>query len=99
MIDPPLVQDGGAVIIRGAPLLAATYQAVLQAIAHRRLNGLPSADLQQLARALYRAHTEAMSDRGHELANALASSPCSNRHDSEFLDTAAASRLLGVGQR
>ena len=62
---PMIEQHDDSVIISGRPLLGAIYRAVLLGIAHRRANGVPSDDLQQLAKLLYRAY---MSPQRHELA-------------------------------
>ena len=60
---------------------------------------MPTHDLQQLARELYRAHMIAMSPRRHENDG---QPPAVSRCDSQNgdpIDTAAAARLLGVGIR
>ena len=97
--DPPVSQRDGAVVIRTTPMLAAAYRAVLVGIARRRADGLPSGDLQQLARALRRAHIDAMSQPRQPLADSIPVGPCSNSHDSAYVDSAAAAELLGLSRR
>ena len=73
-------QDGDTVTIRGAALLGVTYRAVLLGIRARRHDGLPSADLQQLARALRWAHD--MSRERHELVDPVRNQPGWNGQNS-----------------
>ena len=95
--DPLIMQDCDSVTIRGAPLLAATYRAVLQAIARRRRDGLPSHDLQTLAQALYRAH---MSPPRHELATIADHPPCSTHQSAcDWCDVAEAANILRLSRR
>jgi excisionase family DNA binding protein len=95
---PPITQVGGGVVIRGDALPMA-YRAVLHGIQRRRADGLPTADLQQLARALRRAHE--MSLERHLLANALASSSCCGGQDpcDDWCSTGEAASLLGLSRR
>ncbi len=91
-------QRGDTVIVSGAQMLAAAYRAVLHAIARRRLDGLPSADLQQLARALRRAHEVSLGRR--ELAEAAADQPELNRQDlSDRFSTGEAAAILQLSRR
>jgi excisionase family DNA binding protein len=97
---PPITQHGDCVTIRGAPLLAATYRTTLAGIARRRADGLPSADLQQLARELYRAHTIATSRSRHELGAAAASASRSNGQDgANLIGAGEAAALLRLSRR
>ena len=43
-------QRGDSIVITGRSMLGALYRSVLLGVAHRRANGVPSGDLQQLAR-------------------------------------------------
>jgi hypothetical protein len=96
----PVQQLGGTVTIQGAPLLAAAYRAVLLGIRQRRHDGLPSSDLQQLARALYRAHTEAASQTRHEVAPGGNDPPRLNGQDpSDLISVADAAGLLRLSKR
>ena len=94
-------QRADSVTIRGAPMLSATYRAVLHAIARRRHDGLPSSDLPELARALRRAHDEAVAHERHELATAAADQPRLNGQEprDDWCSTGEASVLLGLSRR
>jgi excisionase family DNA binding protein len=97
---PPITQHGGAVTIHGTAMLAATYRAVLAGIARRRADGLPTADLQQLARELYRAHTIATSRSRRELGAAAASASRSNGQDGvNLIGAGEAAALLRLSRR
>jgi hypothetical protein len=98
-MDQPVQQRDDTVTIHGAAALAATYRAVLLGIRQHRQDGLPTHELQQVARALFRAHTAAMSPPRHELSNALDSSACCGCQDGELIGSAEASRLLAMGRR
>ena len=95
---PPVQQLDGSVLIQGPQMLAAAYQSVLAGIKRRRADGLPSADLQQLARALRRAHIDASRPR-HRLAETLPAGSCCTCQDGELVSVAAAARMLSVGKR
>ena len=99
MTDPPIQQRDSAVTIQGAPMLASVYRAMLLGIRQRRHDGLPAHDLQALARALFRAHTVAVSPPRRELAVSTPPATQSNGRDGEFLGSAAAAALLGQTQR
>ena len=89
-------QDGDSVTIRGAPLLAALYRGVLQAIQRRRLDGLPSADLQQLARALRRAQDVAT---GTPIVQCIAEFVVSSGQDDDLISVGEAAGLLQLSRR
>ena len=89
-------QHDDSVTIVGRNLLAAVYRAVLLGIARRRSNGLPSADLQQLAQTLYRVLT---SPQRHEIDSAADTPAGWNSQDGDLVDSAEAARLLSVGRR
>jgi excisionase family DNA binding protein len=95
-----ITQRDDSVTIIGAPMLAATYRAVLLGIRQRSLDGLPSADLQRLARALFRAHTIAMSRPRRGLASHATGGPCSNGQDgADLISVGEAAALLRVSRR
>lgn len=97
---PPIQQAGDCVTIRGATTLAAAYRATLAGITRRRADGLPSGDLQQLARALRRAHIDATSQPRHQLADSTSAAPCSNGQDGDdWIGVAAAADCLSVSRR
>jgi excisionase family DNA binding protein len=97
---PPITQHDAAVTIRTAPMLAATYRATLAGIARRRADGLPTADLQQLARELYRAHTIAVSRSRRKVVAGAASASRSNSQDgANLIGAGEASALLGISRR
>ena len=91
-------QAGGTVTITGAHTLASVYRCVLLGIRQRRHDGLPSTDLQQLARALYRAH---MSPERHEVDGAVGDQPSSRSQEprDEWCTIGEASALLGLSRR
>jgi hypothetical protein len=89
-------QHDDSVTVSGKQLLGEVYRAVLGHIAHRRANGTPSHDLQQVARELYRAH---MSPQRHELPTDTDDQPCSEGQDGELIDSAEAAELLAVSRR
>jgi hypothetical protein len=89
-------QRDDSVTVSGRPLLGAVYRSVLLGVAHRRANGVPSLDLQQLAKLLYRAY---MSPQRHEIATAADDQPCSNSQDGELIDSAEGAQLLAVSRR
>jgi hypothetical protein len=94
--DPLGSQHGGAVTLTGGTMLASAYRATLAGIARRRRDGLPSHDLQELARALRRAH---MSAAGHKDAPAPPSeAPCNSQHG-DLVGSAAAAEILGTSPR
>jgi excisionase family DNA binding protein len=94
-----ITQDGDTVTIRGAPELAAVYRCVLLGIQRRRADGLPTADLQALARALYRAHLETSRPR-RSLAETLPTTPCCDGQGvCDWLSVGEASALLGISRR
>lgn len=94
-------QRDDSVTLSGAPLLAATYRCVLLGIRARRADGLPSHDLQQLARALRRAHD--VSHQRHEVTSNLDASSCwdhqQTRDDDDWCTTGEAAILLGLSRR
>src|SRR6478609_7108006 len=91
-------QKHDSVVITGAPLLAAAYRCVLAGIRQRRADGLPFGDLQELARALYRAHT--MSLERHEVASDDNTSARLNGQDpSDLVSVAEAAELLRLSRR
>jgi hypothetical protein len=93
-----ITQHSATVTISGAPLLAATYRAVLLGIRARRADGLPFGDLQELARALYRAHTT--SRTRHEVAPGGSDPPRLNGQDpSDLISVADAAGLLRLSKR
>ena len=96
---PPITQHGAAVTIRGAPTLAAAYRATLAGIARRRRDGLPSGDLQELARALRRAHIDAMSQPRHKDARPPKPEARCNSQDGDFVGSAVAAEILGTSTR
>ena len=96
---PPITQHDGVVTIQGAPALAAAYRATLAGIARRRADGLPASDLQQLARALRRAHIAAMSPQRHPLAKTPPGGSRSSGQDGALIDSVAVARLLSVSRR
>jgi excisionase family DNA binding protein len=97
---PPITQVGGGVVITGAPLLASVYRAVLLGIRQRRHDGLPSADLQALARVLYRAHLDAVSRSRRKVVAGAASASRSNSQDgANLIGAGEASTLLGISRR
>jgi excisionase family DNA binding protein len=79
-------------------MLAAAYRAVLLGIRTRRADGLPSSDLQQLARALRRAHE---SHERHDLASGGDDQPRLDGQDSrdEWCSTGEAAALLQLSRR
>lgn len=90
-------QRGDSVAIQGRPLLGAAYRATLLGIAHRRANGVPSGDLQELARLLYRAYT---SPQRHEIASAADTPAGLNGQDRDsWIATDEAAVLLGRSRR
>ena len=90
-------QAGDSVTITGKPILAATYRSVLRGIRARRSDGLPFADLQELATALYRAH---MSSERHELAGPSNIQPGLNGQDpSDRLSVGEAATILRLSRR
>ena len=86
-------QRGDSVTIQG--LLGAVYRSVLLGVAHRRANGVPSGDLQELARLLYRACT---SSQRHELPMGTGTAAGLKGQDGELIDSAEAARLLAVSR-
>ena len=103
MTDPdprPIQQHDDRVTIATAPMLAAVYRATLAGIARRRADGLPAGDLQELTRALYRAHSAAMSAGGHRLDETPTNPTCSGCHGaSDLISTTEAARILSVSPR
>ena len=92
--------DTDAVTIRGAPMLAAVYRCVLLGIRQKRADGLPAGDLQELARALRRAHDQAMSLKRHEVASDDNTSARLNGQDpSDLVSVADAAELLRLSKR
>ena len=93
-----ITQRDDSVTVSGAPLLAAVYHCVLLGIRVRRTNGLPFGDLQQLSRALYRAHT---SLQRHEVAPDSDTSPSWGHRQSrdDWCTTGEAAKLLGLSRR
>ena len=92
------VQRGDSVAIQGQPLLGAVYRAVLLGIAHRRANGVPGHDLQELARLLYRAYN--MSPQRHELDTAADTPEGLKGQDRDsWIATDEAAVLLGRSRR
>ena len=93
-----ITQHSATVTISGAPLLAATYRAVLLGIRARRADGLPFGDLQELARALYRAHT---SPERHNLDAGIETPPSCDHQQSrdDWCTTGEAASLLGLSRR
>jgi hypothetical protein len=89
-------QRGDSVTIQGRRLLGAVYRSVLLGVAHRRANGVPSGDLQELARLLYRACT---SSQRHELPMGTGTAAGLKGQDGELIDSAEAARLLAVSRR
>lgn len=98
MTDPPVQQLGGAVTIQGAPLLASVYRCVLAGIARRRHDGLPCADLLEVARALRRAH---VAHERQEVARDVDTSSCWGDQQSrdDWRTTGEAAALLGCSRR
>jgi excisionase family DNA binding protein len=97
---PPIVQDGATVTITGAALLAAVYRCVLDGIARRRRDGYPTHALQQLARALRRAHDEVTSYQRHEVSHAGETSACCDGQEPrDWCTTGEAALLLGLSRR
>jgi hypothetical protein len=79
-------------------MLGMVYRCVLLGIRARRADGLPFNDLQELARALYRAHD--MSLKRHEVDTDSDTSPCwDDQSACDWCDTAEASALLGCSRR
>ena len=75
MTDPPPITRTAT----ASPSAAPHYQRpTAPPIQRRRADGLPTADLQQLARALFRAHTIAMSRPRRGFASHATGGPCSN---------------------
>lgn len=108
--SPLPAQSGDSVTVAGAELLAQTYRAVLDAIARRRRDGLPTADLLQLARALRGAHDEAVRRSGlsphmslerHEGAVVDRRGACCDHQQSrdDWCTTGEAAILLGLSRR
>ena len=89
-------QRGDSIVITGRSMLGALYRSVLLGVAHRRANGVPRGDLQQLARLLYRAY---MSPQRHEIATAADDQPCSNSQDGALIGSATAAEILGLSRR
>ena len=89
-------QHDDSVVISGRPLLGATYRSVLLGAAHRRANGVPSHDLQELARLLYRAY---MSPQRHELPMGTDTAAGLKGQDGELIGSAEAAELLAVSRR
>ena len=85
-------QRGDSIVITGQSMLGRGLPRMLLGIAHRRANGVPSGDLQQLARLLYRAY---MSPQRHEIATAADNPACSNGQDRALIATATAAEILG----
>jgi hypothetical protein len=88
-----ITQRDDSITISGRPMLGAVYRSVLLGVAHRRANGAPSGDLQELARLLYRAY---VSPQRHEIATAADTSAGWN---GELIDSAEAAQLLAVSRR
>jgi excisionase family DNA binding protein len=101
MTDPPITEDGGSVTIRGAPMLGAAYRSALDGIARRRRDGAPTHDLQQLARALRRAHDAAMSPTRHKDASDVVRGACCEHQSAcdGWHTTREMAALLGRSQR
>src|SRR3954454_262544 len=97
---PPVQQRDDAVTIQTAEMLASVYRCVLHGITRRRRDGAPTADLQQLARELRRAHIAATSQPRHQLAEPLPPRSCSNGQDGvELIGVTEAATLLSLSTR
>jgi excisionase family DNA binding protein len=93
-----IIQRGDSVTIIGAPILAAAYRSVLLGIRARRADGLPSRDLQELARALRRAHDA--SPPRHLLGDTpTAGACCEGQAAGAWCSAGEAAFLLGVSRR
>ena len=93
-----IIQRDDAVTLSGAPTLAAAYRATLLGIRARRTDGLPFRDLQELARALRRAHDASL--ERHEFVPGRSDSPRLNGQDpSDLISVAEAADLLRLSKR
>jgi excisionase family DNA binding protein len=92
-------QCDDSVTLTGAPTLAAAYRATLCGIRARRADGLPFGDLQELARALRRAHDA--SRKRHEFVPDSDTSPSWGHQQSrdDWCTTGEAAALLGLSRR
>jgi hypothetical protein len=89
-----------SVTITGAPMLAMVYRSVLLGIRQHRTDGLPSSDLLALAKVLRRAHINAMSGSGHELADPAPGQPCcACRGGADLIGVSEAAVILSISPR
>jgi excisionase family DNA binding protein len=93
-----ITQRDDSVTVSGAPMLAAAYHCVLLGIRTRRTDGLPCGDLQQLARALYRAHTSLQRQEVAPDSDTLARWGHQQSRD-DWCTTDEAAKLLGLSRR
>ena len=95
---PPIMQDGGAVLIRGAALPMA-YRAVLALAARHNRDGINTPPLlHELRAALFRAIT--MWPTRHKDAGHTIGGPCCNGQGaSDWCSVGEASALLGISRR